>query len=114
MARSTLVGYAAYRAPSSDRRVLTARLAAWFLEMQRAKFASPAELKAQFANASIVANDRVVFNLKGNNYRLIAAVDYSRQSLFIKWIGTHKEYDRIDAATVEYEGGRYDNPTSAQ
>ena len=55
-----------------------------------------------YANASIVGNDRVVFNIKGNAYRLVAAIDYQRQIVFIKWLGTHAEYDRIDVKTVKY------------
>ena len=53
-----------------------------------------------YRNASIVANNRVVFNIKGNDYRLIVAFDYPRSIGFIKFIGTHKEYDQIDAGTV--------------
>ena len=55
-----------------------------------------------YANASIVGNDRVVFNIKGNAYRLVAAIDYQREIVFIKWLGTHVEYDRIDVKTVKY------------
>lgn len=55
-----------------------------------------------YANASIVGNDRVVFNIKGNAYRLVAAIDYQREIVFIKWLGTHVEYDKIDVKTVKY------------
>ena len=58
-------------------------------------------MKAQFGDASIVGNNRVVFNIKGNDYRLIVAVAYRFQAIYIKFIGTHTEYDRVDAATVE-------------
>jgi mRNA-degrading endonuclease HigB of HigAB toxin-antitoxin module len=58
----------------------------------------------EYANASIVGNDRVVFNIKGNSFRLVVAVDYPRQVVFIKWVGSHLEYDRIDAAKVNYAG----------
>ena len=54
-----------------------------------------------FRNASFVANDRVIFNVKGNDYRIICAMDYLRQAMFIKFVGTHKEYDRVKAAEVE-------------
>ncbi len=80
--------------------MLAARLSAWFAEIHRARFGTPAELKAQVGSASIISDDRVVFNIKGNDYRLVAAVDYARQSLYIKWIGTHKEYDQLDVRTV--------------
>jgi mRNA interferase HigB len=55
------------------------------------------------ANASIIANNRVVFNILGNEYRLVAAVDYQRLILFIKFLGTHEEYDKIDATTIQYK-----------
>lgn len=56
-----------------------------------------------YASASIIGAERVVFNIKGNEYRLVAAVDYRRAIVFIKWIGTHKEYDNIDVRTISYE-----------
>ena len=58
-------------------------------------------LKAQFGSASILKGRRVVFNIKGNDYRLIVAVAYRFQAVYIKFVGTHAQYDRIDAATVE-------------
>ncbi|MDP9969209.1 mRNA interferase HigB [Variovorax paradoxus] len=58
-------------------------------------------MKAQYANASIIANNRVVFNIKGSDYRLIVAIAYRMQYVFIKFIGTHTQYDQIDAATVD-------------
>jgi mRNA interferase HigB len=57
-------------------------------------------LGACYRNASFVANDRVVFNIKGNRYRLIAAIDYQYKVLYIRFIGTHSEYDKVDAATI--------------
>lgn len=62
---------------------------------------SPANVKAQFGNASIVGNNRVVFNIKGNDYRLIVAFAYKMQWAYIKFIGTHRQYDAVDAATVD-------------
>jgi mRNA interferase HigB len=79
-------------------------LDAWFHEAEKSSWKNPAQLKAAYANASIVGNDRVVFNIKGNAFRLVVAVDYARQVVFIKWIGSHAQYDRIDAATVKYAG----------
>ena len=52
-------------------------------------------------NVSFVANDRVIFNIKGNDYRIICAIDYQRQAMFIKFVGTHKEYDHVNAREVE-------------
>ncbi len=77
-------------------------LDAWFHETQRAKWRNPVEVRQSYATASIVSGDRVVFNIKGNDYRLITAIDYGRQTVFIKWIGTHRDYDKIDARTVQY------------
>ena len=59
--------------------------------------------KEQRAHASVVGADRVVFNIKGNAYRLVVAVDYRRGIVFIKWLGTHAAYDKIDVKTVKYE-----------
>ncbi|MFY9770629.1 MAG: type II toxin-antitoxin system HigB family toxin [Xanthobacteraceae bacterium] len=56
-----------------------------------------------YAAASVVTAERIVFNVKGNAYRLVVAVDYEKSILWIKWIGTHKEYDRIDVTTVQHE-----------
>ena len=63
---------------------------------------NPAEVKASYANASIVGKDRVVFNIKGNDFRMVAAIDYARQIVFVKWLRPHADYDRIDVATVRY------------
>ncbi len=62
-----------------------------------------AEVKRSYATASIVTAERVVFNIKGNSYRLVVAIDFERPMVWIKWIGTHRNYDRIDVRTVEYE-----------
>ena len=76
-------------------------LKAWYDEAKTAEWRAPAEVKAQYGNASIIANKRVVFNIKGNDYRLIVAIAYKTGIIFIKFIGTHAEYDKVDAATVE-------------
>jgi mRNA interferase HigB len=78
-------------------------LRAWVQEAHKAQWTQPAEIKAQFHNASILKNRRVVFNIKGNSHRLVVAVAYRRQVIFIKFIGTHREYDVIDAETVQLE-----------
>ena len=75
-------------------------LKAWFREASSADWASPAAIKAAFGTASIVANNRVVFNIGGNKYRIIAAVHYRGQRIFVRFIGTHAEYDKIDARTI--------------
>jgi len=62
-----------------------------------------ADVKRLYATASIVGADRVVFNIKGNSYRLVVAVDFEKGIVWIKWIGTHRDYDRIDVKQVKYE-----------
>jgi mRNA interferase HigB len=79
-----------------------AALDAWFHEVQRAAWQNSAELKQSYGTASIVTSDRVVFNVKGNDYRLVTAIDYAHQIVFIKWLGSHSDYDKIDARTVKY------------
>ena len=61
-------------------------------------------MKRHYATASIVSADRIVFNIKGNDYRLVVAVDYERSIVWIKWIGTHAEYDRIDVRELSMSG----------
>lgn len=68
-------------------------------------WSGPAELKSKHRTASILRNGRVVFNIGGNKYRLVAAITYKHQILFIKFIGTHKVYDSIDAQTIEHGRG---------
>lgn len=89
-------------AGSKDRGALKSALDAWFHEVQRAKWRSSAEIKGLYATASIVSADRVVFNIKGNSYRLVAAVDYEKGIVWIKWLGTHRDYDKIEVREVEH------------
>jgi mRNA interferase HigB len=77
-------------------------LKAWYDEIFHASWSSPNELKSQYKNASVLTNKRVVFNIKGNSYRLIVDVEYRIGIVFIIWIGTHKEYDRINAKEIRY------------
>lgn len=76
-------------------------LKAWLAEATKATWTQPADIKAQYGNASIIANNRVVFNIKGNDYRLIVSVAYKMQWVYVKFVGTHEHYDAIDAETVE-------------
>jgi mRNA interferase HigB len=75
-------------------------LRSWYAAASRADWRSPADVKAAYRNASFVANNRIVFNIKGNEYRLVAAVHYNRGMMFIRFIGTHREYDKIDVANI--------------
>lgn len=76
-------------------------LRAWHEEATQAAWQHPADIKAQYGNASILKNRRVVFNIKGNDYRLVVSVSYKLQLVYVKFVGTHKAYDAIDAETVE-------------
>lgn len=75
-------------------------LQAWFTDVKQADWQSPAEVKAIYRNASIVANNRVVFNIKGSKYRLVVAVNYEYRLVYIRFVGTHADYDKIDVTTV--------------
>ena len=75
-------------------------LGAWHAIASRVRWESPAEVKAAYRNASFVAGNRVVFNIKGNDYRLVVAMHYNRQIAYIRFVGTHRQYDQINAATV--------------
>lgn len=72
----------------------------WHKETSEASWQTPNEVKAQHGNASIVGSNRVVFNIKGNDFRLIVAINYTTQIVYIRFIGTHQEYDRIDATSI--------------
>ena len=78
-------------------------LKAWLYEVKFSTWKNTNELKAKYGNASIISSKRVVFNIKGNDYRLIVDIEYKLKIVFIIWFGTHKEYDKIDAKTVSYE-----------
>lgn len=75
-------------------------LKAWFAEAKKAEWCKPSEIVSLYRTASILKNNRIVFNIKGNNYRLVAAVNYDFQIVYIRFIGTHKEYDEINAEEV--------------
>ncbi len=81
----------------------TDALKAWLYEIRYSNWENANELKAKYRSASIIGSKRVVFNIMGNNYRLIVDVEYKLRIVFIVWFGTHKEYDKIDAKTVSYE-----------
>ena len=75
-------------------------LRAWYANAKRSVWKSPADVKTSYRNASIVSADRVVFNIKGNDYRLVVAIDYSYEVVYVRFVGTHRDYDRIDAKTI--------------
>jgi mRNA interferase HigB len=75
-------------------------LRAWFAEVEQARWTKPSDLKGQFLNASILKDGRAVFNIAGNKYRLVARINYPYQVLYIRFVGTHAEYDTIDAQEI--------------
>ena len=75
-------------------------LKSWYWEAKQASWLNPAEIKEQYRNASILKNNRTVFNIAGNKYRLVVEINYSLQIIFIRFIGTHQAYDTIDVETI--------------
>jgi len=73
---------------------------AWYQQARKAAWKTPAEVKQAFGTASILKSGRVVFNIGGNKYRLVVGINYDYQILYVKFIGTHKQYDAIDAQTI--------------
>jgi mRNA interferase HigB len=80
-----------------------ASLDAWFHEVSKATWKNMADVKRRYATASIISAERIVFNIKGNDYRLVAAVDFEKTIVWIKWTGTHKAYDKIDVIKVRHD-----------
>ena len=103
IARSTLHAFVDSLAGQRDREAVKSALDAWFHDTKRARWKNMADMKRRYATASVIASDRAVFNIKGNSYRLVVAIDFEKSIVWIKWIGTHKEYDRIDVAKVQHE-----------
>jgi len=77
-------------------------LKAWVQEVQQSSWVTPQALKMKYRNASVLSGKRVVFNIKGNKYRLIVDIEYRLKIVFIVWFGTHSEYDLIDSKTITY------------
>jgi mRNA interferase HigB len=96
IARNTLINYWRYY-PDVEQ-----PLKSWYDEVLNANWKSPNELKKQFRNASVITNKRVVFNIKGNSYRLVADIEYRIGIVFIVWVGTHKKYDKVNVKEIKY------------
>lgn len=77
-----------------------APIEAWYAEAKKAKWQTPQDIKKQFRTVSILKNSRAIFNIGGNKYRLIVAIDYYRQTIFIRFIGTHQQYNKINAEVI--------------
>jgi mRNA interferase HigB len=101
--RRTLKEFVASRVGHKDYHALKAAVDAWFANAMSSDWRSMNDIKRTHGAASVVTSDRVVFNLKGNSYRLVVAIDFERSAVFIKWLGSHADYDKIDVRTVRYE-----------
>ena len=94
--RKTIVYYT-HKYPKAKNQLLT-----WYNESLKQEFENFHELKMIYGNASIVNNQRVVFNIKGNEFRLVVSINFRRKACYTIWFGTHTEYDKIDVATIPY------------
>jgi mRNA interferase HigB len=102
IARKTLMRFIDSLKGSKDQKAVKSALDSWFHEVRQADWRNPADIVKAYANASIVGSDRVVFNIKGNDYRLVVAIHYRVQIVFIKWLGSPAQYNKIDVKTVNY------------
>lgn len=75
-------------------------LRAWYALASQSEWKTPADIKEAYRNASFTANNRVVFNIKGNDYRLVVAVHYDRGMMYVRFVGAHRQYDKIDVETI--------------
>jgi mRNA interferase HigB len=96
IAKRTIIYYTEQYPPAK------AALLTWLKEFEKSNFDNFNYLKQVYGNASVVANHRVIFNIKGNDFRLIVSVNFRTQSAYVIWFGTHREYDEIDVATVKH------------
>ena len=96
ISRKTLINF--YSKPeNSDSK---GQLESWFYEVKNAEWTSPAEVKDKFGSASILKNNRIIFNIAGNKYRLVVRINFASKTIFIRFIGTHKDYDKIDVENI--------------
>jgi mRNA interferase HigB len=103
IARKTLTDYADNLAGHRDQKAVRAALEAWYEEVSQADWRTSADVTALYATASVVSAERVVFNIKGNDHRLVVAVNYRKGLVWTIWIGTHEDYDAIDVRTVRHD-----------
>ena len=96
--RKTLLDFAAKHPPAKQ------PLVAWYAEVEKATWQKPIDIKTTFRTADIINKKRVVFNIKGNDYRLVADVEYRIGLVFIVRVMTHAQYDKVDVTTMSYEG----------
>ena len=97
IARGTITYYVE-KYPKARTALLT-----WYNDFLKASFSNFNELKEVYGNASIVANNRVIFNIKANDFRLVVSINFKQQAAYVIWFGTHKEYDKIDTTTISFD-----------
>ena len=102
IARRTLREFVESLAGQKNQPAVKTALDVWFDEVSKASWASSTDVKRHYATASIVNAERIVFNIKGNDYRLVVAVDFEKGIVWIKWIGTHKAYHGTDVAEMRH------------
>jgi mRNA interferase HigB len=102
IARRTLREFVESLSGKKDQPAVKAALDAWFDEASKAGWKNTADVKRRYATARIVSAERIVFNIKGNDYRLVVFVDFEKAIVWIKWIGTHRAYDKIDVREVRH------------
>jgi mRNA interferase HigB len=102
IARRTLREFIESLSGQKDQPAVKAALEAWLDEVSKAQWVSSADVKRHYATASIVNAERIVFNIKHNDYRFVVSVDFEKGIVWVKWIGTHKAYEKIDVAGVKY------------
>lgn len=102
IARRALREFVDSLAGHRDQRVVKAALDAWFHEVCKARWTSTADIRQHYATVSVITSERLVFNIKGNAYRLVVAVDYDKGIVWIKWVGSHTDYDRINVKGVDH------------
>jgi mRNA interferase HigB len=76
------------------------QLEAWYYETKHAQWESPSNVKTQYGSASIIGDNRVIFNIAGNKYRLIVRINYDSKTVFVRFVGTHQEYDKVDVEVI--------------
>lgn len=97
IARSTLIFF------MENHPLAKPALIKWYEEMIEADFENFNQLKDAYKNASLIADNRVVFNIKGNDFRLVVRVSFEYKSMQIKWFGTHKQYDKVNVETINFK-----------
>ena len=97
LSRRTLINFYETKPEYQDAK---SQLEAWYMEAKSANWHTPADVKEQYRSASLLKMSRIVFNICGNKYRLVVKVNYPAEVVYIRFIGTHKEYDKINAEEI--------------